>query len=117
MTTRCCAASRRVAPSSARPVAAFWINTGAERARSALVIGGVLDRLQLVAECAGAGRFAMRIERSLVLPDLEHHETVRPPDLLHDFAAQIAVLLAGFVAVLLEQLDAVLVGCCADLNI
>ena len=48
---------------------------------------------------------AVRLERRLVLPDLEDRELVRLIDALHDLAAQIAAFLLHALAVAAEQSD------------
>jgi hypothetical protein len=76
-----------------------------------------MDRLELVAERRGAGGLAMGVERRLVLPGLEHDETRRAADLVRHLGAQVAVLLAARVAVLRQQLLAVLHRGAHDLHV
>src|SRR3989442_6863165 len=76
----------------------------------ALVDRGVADRLDLLAELRGVRRLPVRLERLLVLPDLQDHELVRLADAAHHLGPQISVLLAGRLPVALEQRDAVRPG-------
>src|SRR2546425_4458562 len=61
----------------------------------ALVDRGVADRLDLLAELRGVRRLPVRLERLLVLPDLQDHELVRLADAAHHLGPSISVLLAG----------------------
>src|SRR5688572_24013278 len=106
MTTRRCAASRRGAANSARPVSRCWRNTGAERARllhlrrsvdravDALVIERAKHRTELVAERTLRARGPARVIGLVVFPRLDHREVVRPIGLLHHLEAHVAVALA-----------------------
>src|SRR2546425_5711081 len=59
----------------------------------------VADGRDLLARVDRVGALAVRLERRLVLPDLEDRELMRLVDALNDLAAEIAAFLGGGVAV------------------
>ena len=62
----------------------------------------IADGRDLLARLGGIGALTVRLDRRLVLPDLEDRELMRLVDTLHDLAAEIAAFLGRRVSVASE---------------
>src|SRR5205809_299519 len=84
---------------------------------NALVMGRILNRLELVAEPRRARGFSVRVECGLILPDLKHDKAIGSAHFLSNADARVAGFLGGRIPVLLQQRDALLHRSRSDLDI